>query len=101
MNTLEKIDIPVDEIADFCRRNHISQLALFGSVLRADFGPNSDVDVLVEFEPGAHIGYLTYFRLQDELAELFGGEVDLLTPNSLRPFARETTMQTKAVIYAS
>jgi len=96
-----KIEIPAKEIANLCRRHHIRELALFGSVLRDDFGPESDVDVLVEFEPDARMGYLGFFRLQDKLAELFGREVDLFTPNSLKPFARETAMQTKAVIYAA
>lgn len=96
-----KLPLPLNEMADFCRRHHIRELALFGSVLRDDFGPESDVDVLVEFEPDARIGYLGFFRLQDELAELFGREVDLFTPNSLKPFARKTAMRTKAVIYAA
>ena len=96
-----KIEIPANEITNFCRRHHIHELALFGSVLRDDFGPDSDVDVLVEFEPNAHIGYLGFFRLQDELVELFGREVDLFTANSLRPFARKTAIQNKAVIYAA
>lgn len=96
-----KIEIPAGQIADLCRRHCIRELALFGSVLRDDFSPESDIDVLVEFEPNARLGYLGFFRLQDELAELFGREVDLFTPNSLKPFARETAMQTKRVIYAA
>lgn len=93
--------ISQDEIAAFCRRHRIRELALFGSVLRDDFGPESDVDVLVEFEPEARVGYQSFFRLQDELTMLFGREVDLFTPNSLKPFAREQAMQSKAVIYAA
>ncbi|MHC4392285.1 MAG: nucleotidyltransferase family protein [Planctomycetota bacterium] len=58
------------EVADFCRRNHIQRLALFGSVLRDDFGPESDVDVLVEFEPGHVPGY-AFIRMQGELSSLF------------------------------
>jgi predicted nucleotidyltransferase len=98
---LPQIDIPSQEIAAFCRRHRIHQLALFGSVLRDDFGPESDVDVLVEFEPEAGIGYQRFFRLQDELSALFKREVDLFTPDSLKPFARESAMQSKAVIYAA
>ena len=98
---LPKIDIPSHEITGVCQRHDIRQLALFGSVLRDDFGPESDVDVLVEFEPEARIGYLRFFRLQDELTALFGREVDLFTPNSLKPFARDRAMQSKAVIYAA
>jgi predicted nucleotidyltransferase len=96
-----KIEVPVQEMTNFCQRHHIRQLALFGSVLREDFGPESDVDVLVEFEPEARIGYSRFFRLQDELTALFGREVDLFTPNSLKPFARDRAMQNKAVIYAA
>jgi predicted nucleotidyltransferase len=57
-----KIDIPADEIAAFCRRHHVRSLSLFGSVLREDFGPGSDADVLVEFEPGAQVGFITLSR---------------------------------------
>ena len=96
-----QIDLPTQEIAAFCQRHHIRNLALFGSVLRDDFGPESDVDVLVEFEPDARVGYQRFFRLQDELTALFGREVDLFTPNSLKPFARETALQSRTVIYAA
>jgi predicted nucleotidyltransferase len=96
-----KIKVPIHDIISFCQRHHIRELALFGSVLRDDFGPKSDVDILVEFEPDARVGYQHFFRLQDELTTLFGREVDLFTPNSLKPFARETAMRSKAVIYAA
>ena len=68
----------MDRIADFCRRNHIRRLALFGSVLRDDFGPESDVDMLVEFEPGARVG-LSFFTMQDELSDMLGRRVDMST----------------------
>jgi len=61
-----KIDIPTDEIADFCRRWKVTELALFGSVLRGDFSPDSDVDVLVSFAPDAHWSLLDLVRMQDE-----------------------------------
>ncbi len=96
-----QIDLPTQEIVAFCRRHRVRKLALFGSVLRDDFGPKSDVDVLVEFEPDAGVGYQHFFRLQDELTTLFGREVDLFTPNSLKPFARETALQSRMVIYAA
>ena len=72
------IDIPKERIADFCRRNRIRRLALFGSVLRDDFGPDSDVDVLVEFEPGTRVG-LRFFAMERELSEMLGRRVDLNT----------------------
>ena len=78
--------IPVDrkKLADFCRRNHIRRLAFFGSVLRADFRPSSDVDVLVEFEPG-HTPGLRFFAMEAELSDLIGRKVDLSTPSFLSP----------------
>lgn len=97
---LPNIELPTEETRALCRRYHIRELALFGSVLRADFGPGSDIDVLVEFEPEARIGYQRFFRLQDELSALWGREIDLFTPNSLKPFARAQALQSKAVIYA-
>ena len=73
-----RIDIPKDEIAAFCRRNHIRRMALFGSVLRDDFTPESDVDVIVDFEPGQTPG-LEFITMQDELSEILGRKVDMHT----------------------
>ena len=73
-----KIDISREEIAGFCQRNGIKRLALFGSVLRDDFTAESDVDVLVEFEPGKTPG-LEFITMQDELSEIYGRKVDLHT----------------------
>ncbi len=81
--------IPVNraKIAEFCRKHHIRRLAFFGSVLRDDFRPDSDVDVLVEFEP-EHTPGLAFFAMEDELSEILGRKVDLNTPNFLSPFFR-------------
>ena len=73
-----QIEIPEDLIAAFCRRNKIRRLAIFGSVLRDDFTPESDVDVLVEFEPDALVG-LAFITIQDELSEILERQVDLHT----------------------
>ena len=73
-----RIDVPKKKISTFCRRNGIRRMALFGSVLRDDFTPESDVDVLVEFEPGKTPG-LAFFTMQDELSEIYGRRVDLHT----------------------
>jgi predicted nucleotidyltransferase len=73
-----QIDIPAQKIADFCRRNHILSLSLFGSVLRDDFRPDSDVDVLVEFDP-QHVPGLAFFEMEAELGEILGRKVDLVT----------------------
>ena len=74
-----RIDIPKEEIAAFCRRNHIRCMALFGSVLRDDFTPESDVDVLVDFEPDARIGYIGLAGLEIELDKILGRKTDLHT----------------------
>ena len=83
-----QIAIPTDRLADFCRGRHIRKLMLFGSVLRDDFGPESDVDVLVEFEPGTRVG-LRFFTIERELSELLGRKVDLHTPGFLSKYFRE------------
>ena len=89
-----------DRIAEFCRGHRIRRLALFGSVLRDDFGPHSDVDVLVEFEPGARIGW-DFVVIQDGLADLLGRPVDLLTPGSIRPAYRREILSTAEDIYVA
>ena len=85
------IEIPKDRIAEFCRNNHIRRLALFGSVLRDDFGPDSDVDVLVEFEPGQTPG-LRFFGMEIELSEILGRKVDLNTPGFLSKYFRDEVL---------
>ncbi len=93
-----RIDIPKERIAEFCRQNHIRRLALFGSVLRDDFGPASDVDVLVEFEPGTRIG-LRFFGLELELSEILGRKVDLNTPGFLSRHFRDQVLAEAEVQY--
>src|SRR3954471_1148353 len=87
-----RIPIPMDEIADFCRRHHIRRLALFGSVLRDDFSPQSDVDILVEFDPG-HVPGFALVNLEDELSALVGRKVDLHTPGSLSKYFRDRVVR--------
>lgn len=77
-----------EAITDFCRRHHIRKFAFFGSVLRNDFRPDSDVDILVEFEP-SHIPGFAFFAMQDELSELLGRKVDLHTRNFLSSYFRD------------
>jgi hypothetical protein len=93
-----RIDIPKEKIAEFCRRNHIRRLALFGSVLREDFGPDSDVDVLVEFEPQARVG-LAFFAMELELSEILGRKVDLNTPGFLSRYFRDEVLAEAQVQY--
>jgi len=93
------VDIPKELIAEFCRRNHIRRLALFGSVLRDDFGPDSDVDVLVEFEPGARVGLLRLAGMEIVLSEILVREVDLNTPGFLSDYFREKVLAEAEVQY--
>lgn len=95
-----KIAIPKDALPDFCRRHHIRRLALFGSVLRADFRAESDVDVLVEFEPGHVPGFIRLAGMELELEGLFGGrKVDLRTPEDLSRYFRDEVIATTVVLY--
>jgi predicted nucleotidyltransferase len=95
-----KIDIPYDTLAGFCRKNRIKRLSFFGSVLRDDFGPESDVDVLVEFEPGAKVG-LRFFGMEIELSKIIGRKVDLNTPGFLSPYFRDRVLAEAEVAYAA
>jgi hypothetical protein len=96
MSTKIAIDRP--KIAEFCRRHHIRKLALFGSVLSDDFRPDSDVDVLVEFEPG-HVPGLAFFALQRELSEILGRKADLNTPQCLSRYFRNEVLAEAEVLY--
>jgi len=96
-----KVSIPLKKLARLCRRYHIRRLAFFGSVLRADFGPKSDVDVLVEFEEG-HTPGLGFIDIQDSLSELLGGrEVDLVTPKFLNHRIRDRVLKEARVAYGA
>ena len=95
-----QIPIPIDEIVALCRRHHIRHLALFGSVLRNDFTPNSDVDMLVEFDPGKVPG-LGFIDIQDELSALVGRKVDLNTPGFLSSRIRQSVMEQSETIYGT
>lgn len=97
---LSNFHLPLEEIAEFSRRNRIRRLALFGSALRDDFLPESDIDILVEFEPGTRLG-LRFFALERELTELFGREVDLNTPGFLSPYFRDTVLAEAEDLYVA
>ncbi len=83
--------IPKDDLDAFCRRNGVRRLSLFGSILRDDFGPQSDIDVLVEFQPGTRVG-LRFFTMERELSALLGRKVDLNTPGFLSRYFRDDVM---------
>ena len=96
-----RIQIPQGEIAAFCRRHHIRKLALFGSVLREDFRPDSDIDVLVEFAPSHVPGLIRLAGMEMELSELLGGrKVDMNTPLCLSRYFREEVLAEAEVLYA-
>jgi predicted nucleotidyltransferase len=99
--TVKAFPIPKDAIADFCRRHHIRKLSLFGSVLRDDFRPDSDIDVLVEFEPGHAVGW-DIIDIEEELSQLFGGghRVDIVSEKYLNRRLRARILASAEVQYA-
>jgi len=93
--------VPGKKVADFCQRNHIRTLSLFGSVLKRDFRPDSDIDVLVEFEPGYVPGFFRLFDLENKLSSIFGGrKVDLRTSKDLSRYFRDAVIATAETYYA-
>jgi predicted nucleotidyltransferase len=97
--TRPKISIQKNELAAFCRRNQIIQLALFGSVLNECFEPDSDVAVLVTFAPDVQIGFLAFGRIQRELADLLQHPVDLVPQDGLKPLIRQSILDSAEVVY--
>jgi predicted nucleotidyltransferase len=97
---MSSVAVPRNQLDGFCRRNHIAKLSLFGSVLREDFGPDSDVDVLVEFDEGHAPGFFGLARMEEELSTLFGRKVDLRTPQDLSRYFRDEVTRSAAVQYA-
>jgi predicted nucleotidyltransferase len=97
-----RIDYDRDRLAEFCRKWQITELALFGSVLRDDFGPDSDVDVLVSFAPESQVSYWEWPEMIDELRLIFGRQVDLIEKDAIRnPFRRHEILHTHEVVYAA
>ena len=92
--------IQKEKLKDFCNKHHIQKLAIFGSAIREDFGPESDIDVLIEFEPGKTPGFFKLFDMEDELSSIFGGQkVDLRTPQDLSPYFRDKVQKSAEVQY--
>ena len=96
-----RIEIDEENIARLCRHYGVRRLSFFGSVVRDDFGPDSDVDVLVEFESDANAGLFELVDLQKDLSELVGRAVDLHTPASLSHFFRDKIVSSAEVAYAA
>jgi predicted nucleotidyltransferase len=95
-----RLQVSSAALAAYCRRHRIRVLSFFGSVLRDDYGPQSDIDVLVEFEPGFIPG-LEFITMRDELARLLGRPVDLNTRNSLSPYVRDAVLREAELAYAA
>ena len=97
-----KINLPSQKIAEFCKRNHILKLSVFGSALRDDFRIESDVDILVEFQPGNIPGFIGLSRMERELSEILGGrKVDMRTPQDLSIYFRDDVLAEAEVQYAA
>ena len=99
MKAHARIDISREKLADYCRRHHIRKLSFFGSVLRDDFAPESDVDVLVEFEQGAQIGLIALSGMEIELSGILGRKVDMNTEGFLSPFFRDEVLREAVPAY--
>jgi len=99
MVTGTNLKMPKKAIAEFCKKNHIRKLSLFGSALREDFTPESDIDVIVEFEPDAHVGLIGLAGLELELGEILGRKADLNTPGFLSKYYRDQVLAEAEVQY--
>ena len=93
------LNVSKKQLAEFCKKNHITKLSLFGSALRDDFRQDSDVDMLVEFGPEAHVGLIGFAGLELELSEIIGRKVDLNTPASISKYYREKVLAETEVHY--
>ena len=96
---ISQIAIPFQSIKEICERYHVRQMILFGSVLRNDFSENSDIDILVDFDPEFEMGYIRFYTLQQELSDRFGRQVDLMPKSGLKPIFWERVKANLQVIY--
>lgn len=95
------LQVPFEELARFCRQHRVRELALFGSMLGEDHGPGSDIDLLVSFDPGARVTFLTLARMQRELETLLRRKVDLVPRDGLKPVIRKHILAAARVLYAA
>lgn len=96
-----RVKIPEKQIKDFCQRYQIKRLALFGSVIRDDFRPDSDIDVLVLFDPSARTTFMTLGKMKRELSGMFQRQVDLVPQEGLKPVIREAVLSSAQEVYAA
>src|SRR4030043_1290990 len=101
MTYLLQQKISQKELAEFCRKNHIKKLSVFGSLVRGQLGPDSDIDLLVEFEQGHTPGLFSIVRMEMELGEVLGRKVDLRTPDDLSQYFRDEVMRNAQLAYQS
>lgn len=101
MNQAVPVSIPFEDLAELCRRYRVSELALFGSMLLEDRGQDSDIDLLVSFEPAARVTFLTLARMRSELEALLGRRVDLVPKDGLKPAIRDQVLASARVLYAA
>jgi predicted nucleotidyltransferase len=100
MSARRNLKIPQVKLAEFCKRNHIRKLSLFGSAIRSDFSPDSDLDVLVEFEPAYIPGLIKLAGMEIALSEILGRRVDLRTAEDLSVYFRQEVVKSAEVQYA-
>jgi hypothetical protein len=101
MALASSFELPTAAIAELCRRHQVRELAVFGSAARGEARPDSDIDLLVEFYPEARVGLLGFARLMNELSELLGRKVDLVSKPGLKPLIRDAVLAEARVIYAA
>ena len=101
MTLISGVELPVDLIADVCRRYDVHELAVFGSAARGDMRPDSDIDILVEFQDHARVGLIKFASLSEELEKLLGRRVDLVTKGGLKPRVRPYVLREAQVVYAA
>jgi hypothetical protein len=97
--SVSELSIPGSALEDLCRRYHVRELSIFGSAIRTDFRADSDIDLLVQFDPSARIGFLALAALQRELSDLLGRKVDLIPKDGLKPFIRDSVLSGAKVLY--
>lgn len=95
------IDIPRAPLRALCRKYRVKELAVFGSALGSDFRPDSDIDLFVEFEENAHIGFIKFAALQQELSEIFGRKVDLVPKRGIKNVIRDDIIAAAQIIHAA
>ena len=101
MTSISGVPLPVDRIADLCRRYGVHELAVFGSAARGDMRPDSDIDILVEFQSNARVGLVKFASLVEELESLLGRRVDLVTKGGLKPRVRPSVLREAQVVYSA